>query len=441
MALSNKRAEAWIIGALLDGESGATGFSAEHLIAASSLTAEDFYSEAARNTFGAIEACIKSDIFPSFSNVVAKTTPGKESIEVDGLVSLKNSNVLSFGEFMIQAEELKRLSRLRQSQKFLQEQKITEATRPEELASQFESYAEALSTRQNTDEVATVDLQELCTTWAQNIENNASPFIATGVEVLDEVIRGFVPNLNVIGGLPSVGKSALIAEIVYNILSRGIPCGFFGLEDATAWIPKRHIARQMKIKVWEVGFRRLNLNEQGLLAAATEQIQKRLQYMTVYRRAGITADELVAKARSWIVTRGVKCIFIDHGGEIQHGTNIKDRHDLAVANTYRALRDMAINYKVPVVVLAHFNRATGDGMPTMRSFAESEYIARMARLALGLWREPSTDALLCTVLKQTEGKRGDTLELKVDVDAALVSSKGGSFVSPVELGKLNAKAN
>ncbi len=428
MAIENKQAEAWVLGALLDGNDGATGKPTSDLIAASGLKASDFHFKAPRLCFEVMEKCLKQGIAPTIKNLLTHANNDLGGLTLERLLSLKNTNALTFDEFMTQTQELRRLAQLRDAAKFLNEEKVSKATKREELASKFGTYAESLAVANDVDEVGSVDLHELCDTWQQNIANGASPFIATGVKILDEAINGFVPNLNVIGGLPSVGKSALVAEIVYNVLSRGVPCGFFGLEDATAWIAKRHMARQMKLKVWEVGFRRLNEMQMEAMQTVAGELDEKLRLMTVFRRAGISADELISRARSWIVNRGVKCVFIDHGGEVNHGTNVRDRYDLAVANTYRALRDLAINYKVPVVVLAHFNRQTGDGMPTMRSFAESEYIARMARLALGLWRHPTTQKLECTILKQTEGRKGDTVELEMDVDAALVKSEGGRLM-------------
>lgn len=434
MSLENKQAEAWVLGALLDGEDGATGRSAAGLIEVSGLKDSDFAFEAPRKCFNVIQECIEKGVSPSVKNILTYGHERLGTLTYEKLLSLKNSNDLSEKEFVSHVHELRRLSQLREAQRVLLQQKINKDTSREELAAKLGSYAETLSTAIEVDEVGTVDLTELCAQWQDNIINNASPFVATGVEILDEVIKGFVPNLNVIGGLPSVGKSALVAEIVYNVLSRGVPCGFFGLEDATAWISKRHMARKMFLKVWEVGFRRLNHYQLEQMQVVSNEINERVKLMTVYRRAGISADELVSKARSWIVNRGVKCIFIDHGGEVSHGTNVRERYDLAVANTYRALRDLAVNYKVPIVVLAHFNRATGDGMPTMRSFAESEYIARMARLALGLWRHPKTQKLECTVLKQTEGKKGETVELEMDEEAALVKSLEGRLMDFKDLG-------
>jgi replicative DNA helicase len=433
MTDNQKQVEAWVLSALLEGDAGPTAKTTAELIAASGLKANHFETKEPRLCFESIEKCLAANIEPTVKNIITQASEGLGNLTLQKLLHLKNSNDLTFEGFMTQAQELKRRAQVRGVKALLDKEPINLQTKTEELSTRLEKAQNIIAESVQPDEDGTVDLLELMEEWSDNITNNRTGFIPTGVEVLDGVINGFVPNLNVIGGLPSVGKSALVAEIVYNVLSRGIPCGFFGLEDATAWISKRHLARQLKLKVWEIGHRRLNQHQMEETQVIAGVMAEHLKLLTVYRRAGITADELVARAKSWIVTRGVKCIFIDHGGEVNHGTNVRDRYDLAVANTYRALRDLAINYKVPIVVLAHFNRATGDGMPTMRSFAESEYIARMARLALGLWRKADNPELLCTVLKLTEGRKGDTLQLKMDTEAALVSSKGGEVLSPEDL--------
>jgi replicative DNA helicase len=205
--------------------------------------------------------------------------------------------------------------------------------------------------------------------------------------------------------MPSVGKSALTAEILSNCLKGGMKVGLFGLEDATKWVAKRLLARRVGMSVRDVGSGRLNGFQQEQLQEQSGELANLLRNLTVYRRAGISAPDLVARAKHWVLNLGVRLVVIDHGGEVQHEGGGRERNDLAVAATYRQLRDLAVNHRVPVVVLSHYNREvdkTLGGRPRLSSFAETEYIARMARLALGLWERPGeADHLRVTVLKQT----------------------------------------
>ena len=57
-------------------------------------------------------------------------------------------------------------------------------------------------------------------------ESNDAPVAAHGHRRTDEVIRGFPPNLTVICGLPSVGKSALLGTIIDNQLRMGLGWSF-----------------------------------------------------------------------------------------------------------------------------------------------------------------------------------------------------------------------
>ncbi len=238
-------------------------------------------------------------------------------------------------------------------------------------------------------------------------------------------------NLNVIGGMPAVGKSALIAEVILACLERGVRVGLFGLEDATKWLTKRHLSRAVGVPVGAIGTSLLSGPQQEMCQDALGKLAGLTRNMLVYRRAGIDPATLAQKCKHWVLNRGVQAIFVDHGGEVQHQAAVRDRYDLAVANTYRTLRDLAVNHRVPVVVLCHFNRDTETqlgGVPTMQSFAETEYIARMARLALGLWQKPGDDRLRVTVLKRTEGERGITVALNRDEWYALVKRRGGELL-------------
>ena len=333
--------------------------------------------------------------------------------------------------FLAQCEALRHARKLERLRRWHREQlaALEHGQDVTAAAAQLESFARDFTSQARTDETGEADVFEVLEEWDAYNAGIRLPYVPTGITAVDDVCRGYVPNLNVIGGLPSVGKSAFVAESIMSCLEKGMRVGLFGLEDATKWITRRHMSRRMGLAVGDIGSRCLNEYQQERLADVAGDLCRLQERLYVYRQAGITPATLLATTKHWVLNRGVKLVFIYHGGEVQHEEGDKDRHDLSVANTYRLLRDFAVNHKVPIVVLCHFKRTDGDGKPKPSSFAETAYIERMARLALGLWEKPSApDILRCTVLKQTEGRRGQTLALRRDAEHALLMRGEGWVV-------------
>ncbi len=437
MSFFNQQAESWALGALLDAESRVVRSTAAQLLDASGLTAEDFTQPVLRTYFTALRSVVErgrpADPQTVYSACRGLTGVTEKSLEV--LRGLQGGNTANRETFIAHCEDLRRLTLLRRLTMFHADQlEALEAQRPDPkaLATAIETFAQSFAASSQQDETGDSDITDLLDDWDAFTNDKRQPYLPTGIEVLDAEIGGFVPNLNVIGGMESVGKSALIAEIIFACLGRGMRVGLFGLEDATKWITKRQLAKRMGMPVGQIAASRLDKDGQERLSEAAGEIHNLTRNLQVYRRAGIDPATLVQQCKHWVLNKGVRAIFIDHGGEVQHeSSTARDRHDLAVANTYRQLRDLAVNHQVPVIVLCHFNRDTDkvqNGVPRMHNFAESHYIARMARVALGLWAKDGDRRLRCTVLKRTEGERNITVAIERDEACALVKRRGGEVL-------------
>jgi replicative DNA helicase len=432
---ANAHVEAWVLGALLDAEGPVLRSRTRELLDATGLVAADFTTSRHATAFGAIRQLVDSGRQADAQTVwaVCRGLPGFDDPAQGQLAQLQASNECNREALLTHAVELRRLRLLRELAAFLAAQGAhldKPRADPVALGAALEAFAATFAATTQEDQTGEPDAIEVLERWDAVNRGDREAYLRTGIRVLDEALGGFVPNLNVIGGAPSVGKSALIGEVIMACLERGLRVGLFGLEDATVWLTKRHLSRAMGIPVSAVCAVPLNRAQQENLQEQAGVITQWTQHLLVYRRAGIDPATLIARCKHWVLNRGVQAVFIDHGGEVQHDISDRKRYDLAVAATYRQLRDLAVNQRVPIVVLAHFNQDTErqGGVPTMTSFAESAYIARMARVALGLWEKPGDSRLRCTVIKRTEGERGITVGLERDVEHALVKRDGGGVI-------------
>lgn len=260
---------------------------------------------------------------------------------------------------------------------------------------------------------------ELITKLEQIQSGDRDPVVPTGINAVDEVIGGLQPTLTIIGALPAVGKSALLATIVQNMAKRGQKVGVLSLEDEAGWLTSRLTAEASRIPVPVLAFKKLTMGQLERAGAALGELMPALKNIIADDRHGMTTGEVVASARR-MVAMGARAILVDHLGEVRLARS--ERHDLDIADALSQLRGLAKTHGVPVVVLCHLRRREGldaEKEPKLTDFAFSAAVERMARVALGLWRQG--DQLAVTVLKQTNGPAGVTVFLDLHRQSGTVA--------------------
>jgi replicative DNA helicase len=231
------------------------------------------------------------------------------------------------------------------------------------------------------------------------------PVLASGITALDFVVGGLQPTLTIVGAMPGVGKSALLATIINNLASRKERVGLLSLEDERNWVANRLISEASDIPVFVLGNRALTPFQLERYGAATQRVYETLRHVVIEDTHGLTPQQVVASARQ-MVAMGCRAVLVDHLGEVR--LERTDRHDLDIAEALSALRGISKQYRVPVVVACHLRRRDGldiDKPPRLSDFAFSAAVERMARVALGLYRDTSEPKrkLGVAVLKQTNG--------------------------------------
>lgn len=433
-------AEQHAIGALVDADGMVLRSDAGTLLGTSGLSAEDFTRADLRAYAGAIRALAERRR-PADPVTVAATvrgTPGAPEDAYAALAVLRGANELNREGFAAVAERLRRLTALRKLHAFHAAQLDALAAPdadPVALGGAVDGFARDFTASVEPDETAQSDIYEVTEAWDAFMRDERAPFVRTGIAVLDENFKGFVGNLNVIGGHPSIGKTALADTLVMNFLRAGLKVALVGLEDGTTHLTERHLALAVGIAHHDVAAIRLNQFQADSCQEALQKFHGLFANLRVHRRAGATAEMIVQKFKRWRSLYGTEVFVIDHTGEIQHKSQAaRERHDLAVANTLATLRDFAWNNKVPVLSLQHFNRDTPMGQkPSMDSFAEAAATERMARTALGLWTvKGKAHELRVTVLKATKSQKDQTVVLNRHMEQGLIKNAGGYLLDEDE---------
>lgn len=302
-----------------------------------------------------------------------------------------------------------------------------------------EAVQRLLSTGQAASEEASdADIHELIDSWDTWKERNrrgelgvdGGLYLKTGLQKLDDYFPGWPLSLGVVGGKASMGKTALVAEMIWNWLTASLNGGIVGLEDGTAWLTRRHLARFLRIPVAQVGACELDPQREAAgydwMAQTSAMYRKHLR---IHRAGGLDAPGLVALVQRWL-GEGLRWVVIDHGLRVKYDAPGERRMDLAIGRTMDTLANLAIRHKASVIVNWHINRDNEDETaPRMRDYKESGYLDAAARAMLGLWEQSSRPGyLLVTGVKSTEGKRDWTVAVPRDPECALVKSTGGHYV-------------
>lgn len=258
-------------------------------------------------------------------------------------------------------------------------------------------------------------------------QESLEPILRTGIKVFDSSLGGLPPTLIVVGGLPGVGKSALIASLNNCMAVRGVKVGNFSLEDDGSWIGWRVLAHESGVNQFHLRFSQLNDVQLQKSGGGYAKLKGYAGNVLIKdgSETGMTPDEIILCANDMILNHGVKFIIIDHLGEVLLPGNDISRE---VARCLSKLRGVANRHKVPVLVAAHFKRRDGLGPgdePNISDFADSSGAERRARLALGLFREPGSDVLKVAVLKNTLGKAGFVIELPFAGASAMIRAVEG----------------
>lgn len=357
--------------------------------------------------------------------------------DLDWLLSIQNSHGLTAEKFQALTEDHRRRIRAReiaeQLERFATEIR-SRGLMPALLQGQLEAISHQLVRDYAPDEKTELDVAEVFDDWDRRLrgENVGGMLVMpTGIQIIDEVAKGFVPGLNMILGDPGIGKSAAIASIIEAQLERGQTVGLFGLEEGYRWITKRLIARELGMSVGDVGIAQPTAEQTAKMGDVGKKIFDLYQgRFLAYRHDGLGIDQLCHRGVSWIVSKNCQAIYVDHIGEIRHRRSHDSQGDnWAVADSYRRLRDLGLRYSVPIIALAHRKPEAIDrpGPPKANDIGLTGEALKMVRRLFGLWRKGSSMRL--TVLKNNEGETDQTVELERLHKAALIAREGGRKIS------------
>jgi replicative DNA helicase len=392
----NIEAEESVLGAMLVAEPTLT-----RVIDEVKLNAEDFYLDKHRVIFSCVHD-LYAESKPVDELSVSEALTQRNQIEEAGgkhYVSELAAKVPAAGNAKHYAEIVQQNSLLRrllgagqQIQGWVHERDGA----PRELSERAEkllfdvAHKEQASDFRQLDEILHDEVDRLEKLSTGDIEMTGTP---SGFKDIDALTGGFQPsNLIVLAARPSVGKSALVANIAENVaVKHGRPVAFFSLEMSEVELAQRFIASRARLSGDLLRKGKVTQRDWPKVVRACNELEQAPLWIDDSSDLGLL--DLRAKARRLHAQEqpngGLGLVIVDYlqlmRPDDSHASRVEQ-----VGQMSRGLKILARELDVPVIALSQLSRAPEqrpDKRPILSDLRESGQIEADADVVAFLFRE------------------------------------------------------
>jgi len=222
-----------------------------------------------------------------------------------------------------------------------------------------------------------------------NAQNGVKTGIDTGLQDLNKQLNGgfSAPDLIVIGGRPSMGKTQIAVSFAKNGSKDGNNCLFCSLEMTKIQLILRMITEHDGIDFYKIKTGQLNTQEWGLIDDMITDISK-LNLFIADDSNIVFLHNIKSIARKMKREGRLSELIIDYLQLIQTGLKFGTR-DLEVGYITRELKNLAKELDIPIILLAQLNRPIKGAViksPTLEDLRESGNIEQDADVVIFIHR-------------------------------------------------------
>jgi len=211
--------------------------------------------------------------------------------------------------------------------------------------------------------------------------------IPTRYTELDKLLSGLQPSeLIILAARPSQGKTALALNFAENIAIRGgLPVAVFSLEMSKEALLQRLLASVAQVDAHKFRSGRLNREDWRRMTEGLGQISS--APLWIDDAGSISVLEIGAKARRLKRDKGLSLLIVDYLQLITARGRFNSRQE-EVASISRALKGLAKELQIPVLVLSQLTRAPEreERGPQLSDLRESGAIEQDADVVMFIYR-------------------------------------------------------
>ncbi len=217
----------------------------------------------------------------------------------------------------------------------------------------------------------------------------------SGFKDLDEKTGGFQSgNLVIIAARPSMGKSALVANIAENAVLAKHAVALFSLEMSESELAQRFVASQARIKGEELRRGKVAEHRWPKILEACQRLAAAPLYIDDSSDTGVLEVRAKARRLHHQLEGGLGLVIVDYLQLMRHEGRVDGRVE-QVSQISRGLKGLARELNVPVIALSQLSRGVeqrgGDKRPVLSDLRDSGAIEQDADLVMFIYRDEYYD--------------------------------------------------
>jgi replicative DNA helicase len=224
-----------------------------------------------------------------------------------------------------------------------------------------------------------------------SVSKTALTGTTSGFKDLDEKTGGFQRgNLIVLAARPSMGKSALVANIAENAVLAGHAVALFSLEMSESELAQRFVASQARVKGEDLRRGKVAEDRWPKILEACQRLSDAPLYVDDSSDTGVLEIRSKCRRLHSQVEGGLGLIIVDYLQLMRSEGRIESRVE-QVSQMSRGLKGLARELDVPVIALSQLSRAVeqrgGEKKPVLSDLRESGAIEQDADLVMFIYRD------------------------------------------------------
>lgn len=250
--------------------------------------------------------------------------------------------------------------------------------------------------------------------------------LKTGYDDLDTTLLGFRDSeMIVLAARPSMGKTALALNIMERIAlekagshDESQPVAIFSLEMSAESLTRRMLCTHARVSSHELGQGICSNEDHAALMSAADLLSNAPIYID--DSAGLTPPEMRSRARRMVKKYGIRFVVVDYLQLMRWPEESYNGRQNEVAAISTAMKAMAKELKVPVMVLSQLSRRPEDrssGAPKLSDLRDSGAIEQDADVVMMLRRpsrykdDPQADDARLAIVEIAKNRNGPTGEV------------------------------
>lgn len=245
----------------------------------------------------------------------------------------------------------------------------------------------------------------------------------TNFTELDKFAKLEPGDLGIIAACSGTGKSALALNIAVNMAFNGTRVVYFNLEMSEKSMFERIITRLMEIEMNDFrGATATSKDNLEKFEKAKARMKEKADKFTLY-----TGSYTCAQIRQIIRKAKPEIVFIDYLQLVTPSERYRGNKTAEVSEISRTIKNMATQFKIPIVGLSQFHRISDYEEPVKTDLRESGSLENDSSLILLMWKtDKENDEERC--LKIEKNRNGCTKRFKFHFNSSLMEfTEDGEF--------------